>query len=233
MIHVSTFMQALGRALRVVDAERYPGVIKWDAICLDYSGAAERHQQLDESTVLPTAIIDIDDFESHAVEPREHEADNDDDDDDDFAPELREIDLANAQFRWTDIHGDGRTLLASGLRGYATIFKAGGQWMAVGQEKDKEAHIVHHGAQYHAFAAACDWIRLVETDDRAVGNRRWLDNKPSDGQKKVLRNMGLRDTNIETMTRYEASCQITYSMAKKDVLQVARQHLEKATKKAA
>ena len=235
MIHVSTFIQALGRALRVVDAERYPGVIKWDAICLDYSGAADRHSELDESTKLATTAISIDDFEAKddgPLQPSMLPA-NDDEDEEEFVPVLHQVDLSRSQFRWTDIHGDGRTLLASGLNGFATVFKAGDQWMALGQEKDGPIHIMHHGARAHAFAAACDWIRMVEKDDRAVGNRRWLDNAPTEGQRAALRRNGVDERRIAAMGRYEASCHITHSMAKNRVKAAARAHIAKGARQAA
>lgn len=234
MIHVSTFIQALGRALRVVDAERYPGVIKYDAICLDYSGAAERHQELDEQTTLKAVRISIDDFEAkdEMLQPSMLPA-NDDEEVDDFVPMLNEIDLGKSQFRWTDIHGDGRTLLASGMSGYATVFKAGDQWMALGQEKDGDIHIMHHGARAHAFAAACDWIRMVEKDDRVVGNRRWLDNAATDGQRSALRRSGIDEGQLRTMGRYEASCRIVHSMVANRVRNAARRHLAGITAKAA
>lgn len=234
MIHVSTFIQALGRALRVVDAERFPGVIKYDAVCLDYSGAAERHQELDESTTLHTSRIAIDDFEAKddPLQPSMLPA-NDDDEIEEFIPVLNEIDLGRSQFRWTDIHGDGRTLLASGLSGFATVFRAGDQWMALGQEKDGPIHIMHHGARAHAFAAACDWIRTVEKDDRVVGNRRWLDNAATDGQKAALRRNGVPEQMIAGMGRYEASCRIVHSMMGKKVRKAALDYLAQIPSKAA
>lgn len=234
MIHVSTFIQALGRMLRVVDAERFPGVIKHDGVCLDFAGAAARHAELDERTTISPHMITVDDL-------KERESDgqgalmpaNDDEEIEDFAPTLHEVDLSRSQFRWTDIHGDGRTLLASGMCGYATVFKAGEEWMALGQEKDGPMHIVHHGARAHAFAAASDWIRTIEKSDQAVGNRRWLDNLPTDGQLSALRRMRIDPVRISNMSRYEASCHIVYGAVRRKVKDAARMHLERGRAKAA
>ncbi|MBK9587445.1 MAG: hypothetical protein IPO50_02225 [Sphingomonadales bacterium] len=52
MLHKSTFIQAIGRGLRKVDPERYPGIIKTDCIVLDFAGAALRHGSLEQEISL-------------------------------------------------------------------------------------------------------------------------------------------------------------------------------------
>ena len=47
MLHRGTFIQAIGRGLRKVDPERFPGIIKTNCIVLDFAGAAQRHGSID------------------------------------------------------------------------------------------------------------------------------------------------------------------------------------------
>ena len=49
MLHKGTFIQAIGRGLRKVDPERFPGIVKTDCIVLDFAGAALRHGSLEQA----------------------------------------------------------------------------------------------------------------------------------------------------------------------------------------
>ena len=52
MLHKGTFIQAIGRGLRRVDPERFPGIVKTDCIVLDFAGAALRHGSLEQEISL-------------------------------------------------------------------------------------------------------------------------------------------------------------------------------------
>ena len=62
MLHKGTFIQAVGRGLRKVDPERFPGIVKTDCIVLDFTGAAQRHGsiemdvRLDDEDAEPGAV---------------------------------------------------------------------------------------------------------------------------------------------------------------------------------
>jgi superfamily II DNA or RNA helicase len=231
MIHCSTFIQALGRGMRVVDAEKHPGIIKTDMICLDFAGAAARHSELDTKTYLPLEDVDLTkDPEEEAAQAEELplEAANDDEPDEPFVPVLQEIDLAVSQFRWTDIHRNGTTLLVSGLAGFAAVLRAGENWASVGREKGGKLHVLHMGTRHHAYAAACDYIRKIEKDDRAVGNRRWLNDPLSRGQRDALTRMGYQEDDLSLMNKYEGSCHITYMAERSKVKEEVGRHLRLA-----
>ena len=129
MLHKGTFIQAVGRGLRKVDPERFPGIVKTDCIVLDFTGAAQRHGSIEMDVRL-----DDEDAEPGAVPYR-------------ICPECRaelplgtspcpfcghvwqreigekrlleqfdltEIDLLNrSPFRWCDLFGDDQSLIAS------------------------------------------------------------------------------------------------------------------------
>ena len=50
--HASTFVQMVGRGLRVVDPEEFPGVIKEDCLILDFGTASLMHGTLEQSVNL-------------------------------------------------------------------------------------------------------------------------------------------------------------------------------------
>ena len=52
MLHKGTFIQAIGRGLRRVDPERFPGIVKTDCVVLDFAGAALRHGSLEQEISL-------------------------------------------------------------------------------------------------------------------------------------------------------------------------------------
>ena len=52
MRHKGTFIQAVGRGLRKVDPERFPGIVKTDCIVLDFAGAAARHGSIEQDIQL-------------------------------------------------------------------------------------------------------------------------------------------------------------------------------------
>lgn len=228
MLHASSFVQALGRALRVVDAEIHPGVIKRDAICLDFSGAAVRHAELDRMTQLPREEIDLHDLAANDDRPVaiDEVLVEDDDEPSTFVPVMEEVDLAISQFRWTDIHRDGRTILVSGLCGYAAMCPIADGWIAFGRTWEGSTKILHCGARQTAFAAGSDWIRSIEPDDRAVGNRRWLDHPISDRQHRMLRAKGYREEDLVGMSKYEASCHIVYINERKAVIETIRAYID-------
>ncbi|MFZ3481914.1 DEAD/DEAH box helicase [Sphingomonas sp. 3-13AW] len=236
MIHLSTFLQAIGRGMRVVDAEEFPDVIKWDMILLDFAGAAARHSELDEKTSLKHDVLDARQQEEapardtlEVAGPASEEG----------APEqvvvpiLEEINLNRSQFRWTDIHGDGRTLLVSGGHGFAAVLqgKRGDphRWVAIGRKTATRpwgaVEVLHVGSRRQAFAAAADYIRTIERDDSRLDNRRWLNEPCTAKQAEKLRSYGCPDEIVDILNKYEASCRIVYHGQFADVRKSVLRHL--------
>src|SRR5262249_21782817 len=52
MLHKGTFIQAVGRGLRKVDPERFPGIIKTDCLVLDFARAPQRHGSIEQEVRL-------------------------------------------------------------------------------------------------------------------------------------------------------------------------------------
>jgi hypothetical protein len=163
MLHKGTFIQAVGRGLRRVDPERFPGVVKTDCVVLDFAGAAQRHGTLEQDVSLdedepepgaapwktcpgceaelPLGAM-VCDFCGH-VFTREHGEKRVL-----TSFELTEIDLLNnSPFSWCDLHGDGQALMASGFEGWAGVFFDGALWHALGQPKRRPLRRLGVGAR--------------------------------------------------------------------------------------
>jgi superfamily II DNA or RNA helicase len=235
MIHLSTFLQAIGRGMRVVNAEEFPDVVKWDMVLLDCAGAAARHTELDEKTALRHEDVDArDPVEKKAEEAAAEAATSEQADDGGLVvPILEEINLKRSQFRWTDIHGDGRTLLVSGGHGFSAVLQGRRGdphcWVAVGRTTATKPwgpmEIVHVGSRKQAFAAAADYIRTIEQDDTRLDNRRWLNEARTERQADKLRGYGCPEEIVDILNKYEASCRIVYYGQFESVRNAVRAHL--------
>jgi len=236
MIHLSTFLQAIGRGMRVVNAEEFPDVVKWDMILLDFAGAAARHTELDEKTSLRLDVVDARDADDKQQQDVQESVPVGEDEavvEQIFVPILEEINLKRSQFRWTDIHGDGRTLLVSGGHGFAAVLqgKRGDphRWVAIGRTTSSRPwgpmEVLHVGSRKQAFAAAADYIRTIERDDSRLDNRRWLNEPCTAKQAEKLESYGCPKEIVDILNKYEASCRIVYYGQFDTVKQVVRNHL--------
>jgi DNA repair protein RadD len=220
----STMIQMVGRGLRTVDPEEYPGVIKSDCIVLDFGtsslihGSLEQDVQLDgreaigeaptktcpecDATV-PAAVMECPlcghVWESETGDTERGQL---------GAFVMTEIDLlARSSFQWADLHGDGAALIANGFKAWGGVFFLNGAWYAVGGAQNMPARLLSVGEQMVCLAAADDWLNDNETDENAHKTRSWLKQPATDKQLAYLPpeyrlNYGL--------TRYQASALLTF-----------------------
>lgn len=231
----STMIQMVGRGLRTIDPERYPGEIKSDCIVLDFGTSTLLHGSLEQDVQLddppkkgesPTMVcescgahIPINSKECAIcgfVIPEPIELTPEDelglgaerDKMSDFA--MTEIDLFNSSpFKWEDLFGDASTLVASGFEAWAIAIFFEGQWYGLGGATGKSITIVAVGERMLCIAACDDWMRANADADAAGKSRRWLNAAPSDRQLEILKTT--RATAITTgVTRYTAACRLTW-----------------------
>lgn len=229
MNSANTFIQALGRALRIIDEAKFPGIFKTEAVCLDFSGAAIRHQQLDEATPLEivneainTADNDNDDEEFEAEvamdQPEPYRFDDVATNEAmDYSPELAERANVISEFKWEPLVGRKNTIMATGLQATAYLVKEGKKWVAMGQERDCEVIILGTGKDLAMFNMANAYIRSFEPDDRAIASRAWLVLEPSPAQRRTLKKAGFESHVIHSFTRYQATCHITFDRGSEQV----------------
>jgi DNA repair protein RadD len=227
MLHKGTFIQAIGRGLRKVDPERFPGIVKTDCIVLDFAGAAQRHGSIEMETRL-----DDEDAEAGAVPYK-------------ICPEcaaqlplgttpcpfcghlwqrkirekqlleqfdLTEIDLLNrSPFRWCDLYGDDHALIASGFDAWGGVFFDGEHWHALGKPRHGRLCHLAIGTRMQVLSAADDFLRGIESTDAANKSRRWLHDAASTKQRQLLQQAGYAQPLLDFgLSKYAANCHLNF-----------------------
>lgn len=227
MLHKGTFIQAVGRGLRRVDPERFPGIIKTDCTVLDFAGAALRHGTLEQD-------IGLDDDEKPASEHAWKTCPSCEAELPlgasvcDFCGhvftrvvnekrlltsfEMTEIDLLDrSPFSWCDLHGDGQALMASGFQGWAGVFHDGTLWHALGNPKAKALRTLAVGTRVQALAAADDFLRATETSSASAKSKRWLNDPATLRQIELLQRAGHQMSGMDFgLSKYAANCHLNF-----------------------
>lgn len=225
----STMLQMIGRGLRTVDPASYPGVIKKDCIVLDFGRSLATHRDLeskvrmeDRPKLCPACQGEVPCCVSECPicghefkgAPRKAGAPEDGD-----GPEvvsnvrMEEMDLLDASpFRWCDIFGSGKVMLASGFEAWSAVCSADGDnWLALGKLKgDPLLRRLQVGDRIPALAAADDFLRMNESDDAAKKNRRWLNDAATGKQWELLRRLGYGQDSMLAFTKYSAACTLNF-----------------------
>ena len=225
----STFIQMVGRGLRTVDPEEFPGVIKTECIVLDFGTASLMHGSIEQEINLdghqseggaPTkdcpdcgAIVPLACMECPLCgyvwqrQPQEFGVLSD------FI--MSEIDLLKrSNFRWCDLFGSDDALMATGFNAWGGIFFLNGRWHAVGGAKDVQPHLLAVGERTVCMAKADDWLNDHETADSAHKTRRWLNEPPTQRQLQYLPQAMRADF---SMTRYQASTLLSFHFNKSSI----------------
>ena len=216
--HKSTMVQMIGRGLRKLEPDKYPGIIKTDCVVLDFGTSAIIHGSLEQE-------VDLDTEERHGKGEAPHKV----------CPqcgaqvpvasrecpfcghefpskekstlsnfEMTEMDLlTRSPFQWCPISDD--TVMATGFEAWGGIFMQGNRWYAVGGSKANAPRVLYVGDRTACLASADDWLCLNESEDAAHKSRRWLHQPPTDKQLHYL------PSGARPLTRYEASCMLAHS----------------------
>lgn len=221
--HASTFVQMVGRGLRVVDPEEHPGLIKEDCLILDFGTASLMHGTLEQSVQLdgrefqgeapqkecpqcegivplgtrecPLCGFVWDKVISDAPAPL-----------DDFV--MTEIDLLKkSSFLWCDLFGDDGSLMATGFHAWASVFFLEGHWHAVGGGKALPTRRLAIGERMVCLAQADDFLNAHETEDAAHKTRAWINQPATQQQLRYLPPEARQDFGL---TRYRASAWLSF-----------------------
>ena len=237
----STMIQMIGRGLRKVDPQRYPGVVKDDCIIIDYGTSILTHGSIEQDVdlegkgikhcpeceaVVPYQMRDCAicgfewprDEEGKLVAPGVGG---------DTGPKTRdglaefiltEVDLlADSPFRYENLF-DGLVSMASAMDAWAVVVAYGGYWHAIGGGKDIGiVHLADNGDRLLAMSAADDFLREHGDSDAANKAKRWMTQPPSDKQIQML---GLDPIRSIGMTRYQATCLIQWKWSEKAIRRV-------------
>jgi superfamily II DNA or RNA helicase len=134
---------------------------------------------------------------------------------------LTEIDLLNSSpFRWVDLFGSGKVMLASGFEAWSGVFSPDGEnWYALGKAKaSKLLHKLMIGDRTQALAAADDFLRTNETTNSAQKSKRWLKDVASDKQKELLRKLGYEVGDYDySFTKYSAANHLNFQWNRRQI----------------
>lgn len=225
----STFIQMVGRGLRTVDPQEFPGVIKSDCVVLDFGTASLMHGALEQEVNLDGHALSgeaptKDCPECFATVPRSCmecpfcgfiwvRKPKENDELSDFI--MSEIDLLKrSNFRWCDLFGSDDALMATGFTAWSGIFYLNGRWHAIGGAKSQRSKLLAVGERTVCMARADDWINDHETADSAHKTRRWLNEPPTSKQLGYLPNELRTDYG---MTRYQASALLAFQFNRKEI----------------
>lgn len=218
--HKSTMIQMIGRGLRKLEPERYPGVLKTDCVVLDFGtsaithGSLEQEVHLDDSPreqpgqapfkICPNCEARVPagarecPFCEHHFEIKEK-------------PTLGEFEMTEIEllrrsaFQWCPIVGKG-AMMATGFNAWGSVFAHGGTFAAIGGLKDGTTKLLAVGDKLACLSSADDWLNMHETEEAAHKSRHWLTLPPTEKQ---LRYLPVRDRDAGAATRYEAACLLT------------------------
>ena len=229
----STMVQMIGRGLRTVDQEEFPGVVKTDCIVMDFGTSVLTHGSLDDSvdldgageatagdapekvcpecdSIVPLGVRECP-FCCHMFEGA------DSDPLDNF--EMTEVDLMErSPFRWVDLFGNQACLAATGFNCFALIAEVDGTSMAVTKKTNGRVRLISVGSKRQVMAAADDYMRQHETGDSAKKTKRWLNDPVSDKQRSALSRQGVNVSPIDfSWTKYRAACMLNYAWNKQFV----------------
>ena len=224
----STFIQMVGRGLRTVDPEEFPGLVKTDCLVLDFGTASLMHGSLEQEVDLDGHLHEAeaqtkDCPQCAASVPRgcrecplcgyvwePQEAAGTAGVLSDFV--MSEIDLlSRSNFRWCDLFGCDDALMATGFEAWGGIFFLNGRWHAVGGGKALAPHLLAVGERTVCMAKADDWLNDHETLDSAHKTRRWLNEPPTPKQLQYLPAAFRSDFGL---TRYQASALLSFQFNK-------------------
>jgi DNA repair protein RadD len=221
----STMIQMVGRGLRTVDPEIFPGNFKTDCIVLDFGTSSLLHGCLEQDVnldgrvgngVVPTkdcpecgAIVPLASRECPICSyswPMEVSGSGTKTPINAFV--MSEIDLLKrSSFRWCDLFGDDAALVANGFHAWGGIFFLHGRWHALGGGKGHRTRMLAMGERTVCLAAADDWLNENETDESAHKTQRWLNQSATDKQLQYLSPEHRQDFGL---TRYQASALLTF-----------------------
>lgn len=234
--HKSVVIQMIGRGLRKVDPELYPGVIKRDCLVLDFGISLLTHGNLNSEISLkddgkagdPEEARKKDCPQCQARLPiqtrecplcgYEFRIELDENGFFDEAQELRfiEIDLINnSPFKWTKLWDLETILIANGFQAWACVCSkedGEGDWYAIGG-KGRETKVLGIMNRMGAIASADDWMRENETASNSRKASGWLRDPASPKQMELLGKFGM----CQFLSKSQAAAYLTFYFNRKKI----------------
>ena len=137
--------------------------------------------------------------------------------------ELTEIDILNkSPFKWVDLFGSGKVLVACGFEGVAVIATRDGEtWFALGRlRKHPGLQTLALGGEVQAQAAADDFLREHESENTAHKSKRWLRDPATEKQRALLTRAGYEVGPLGMQfTKYTANAHLNFQWNRRAIEQ--------------
>lgn len=231
-----TMIQMIGRGLRKVDPERYPGVVKSDCIVLDFGYSLRAHGSIevdprikkeDESstgepplkqcpecqTIVPlgSKVCPMCGTELTSA-PKDEKQDLE-------AFVMTEINLLSmSPYKWQPMF-DNTVQMANGITAWACIFQHGQVWFAFGKSENMtNVRLIAAGGpdgKIAVLSSADDFLRDYGDREACLKTKRWLQEPATPKQ---LQYLDLNGKMVFGMTKYLASCLMTWKFNEQRIL---------------
>lgn len=239
--HKSTMLQMIGRGLRRVDPERYPGIIKDDCTVIDLGrsllthGSLETEVDLDPTkrskppvfcpgceTIVPASTLEcpicgeVLRILDESAEPTTREATERGEIHEFVMTEIVDL-LELSPYRWENLFGDESVFLANGIKAWAVCLLFRDRWHALGGGDNLPTQsLANTPEQFGSMAVADDFLRAHGDRDAARKSKEWLSLPASEKQ---LQHLGMHAGFAFGMSRYKASCLLTWRFNEKQLRQ--------------
>lgn len=234
----SVLIQMVGRGLRKLDPERYPGRHKDDCIVLDFGYSLHAHRGLEQTirieaqeggkdcpecaATVPAALHECPicgyAWPRTVVEQVEASRDGAGVNElgvlDDFVMTEVEL-LERSPYRWEELF-DGIVTIANAIDAWACVLFLDGRWVAVGGAKELGMHLLADNAdRLMSLAAADDFLREHGDEDTASKQSRWL-HQPATAKQLEILNITDPMAGL-AISRYRASCMLTWKFSERGI----------------
>jgi hypothetical protein len=240
----STMIQMIGRGLRKVEPERYPGIIKDDCIILDFGTSILTHGSIEQdvdinqegvkdcpecTATLPAqcpecAICGYEwprvEIDSHLTQLPIIGGEGSIGEQKAALSEfiMSEVDLlADSPFRYETLF-EGIVSMASAMDAWGLVVSYAGRWHAIGGGKDIGIkHLADGHDRLLAMAAADDFLRQHGDAEAANKAKRWMTEPATAKQCEML---GVSAMGALGLTKYKATCLIQWKWSEKAVRRI-------------
>jgi len=250
-------VQMVGRGLRTVDPQIFPGVTKRDCVVLDFGTSLLTHGDLNMVAALKEEVEREPEEAATKICPMEasdtyrwpdvagrigcgaelpvqtrtcplcgfvFERLGADEGSTVTSVELTEMDILDASpFRYVDLYGSGRAMMAAGFTAWAGVFSPDAEtWTALGRVNGNGGvHRLSTGERMPCLAAADDFLRLHETDGATKKTKRWLSEPATAKQIEYLNTFGY-ELSMDVLgnsglTKYAASCHMDFQWSRDSI----------------
>jgi hypothetical protein len=215
-------LQMVGRGLRKLDPERYPGQTKSDCLIMDFGYSLVTHGNLEAEVRLASKAKDSEPGEAPSKKCKGcgislpistmicPVCGYEDKISKGVLEEFRmtEVELIDASpFQWESLF-DGLVLVANGMQAWAAVISFGGCFWAVGAvEGQRVQKLDVSDDKILVISSADDFLRANGDTSLCRKTRSWLNLPPTAKQIQTLGN----GANMFNMSRYRASCLLTWN----------------------